>query len=177
VSGCQHHGYMYWAGAGTGRCRYSFCSLCRTQRAAEAVTPGETLKTNAFLQDHTKDLKPEKSVSLYTTSIAAEYKSGKDGAVPRHGVIYGAAEDEFLSRFDTMLDLYHDTDRLQDAILGILEGSVRAAASRYCLTNDIVLDVRLLIEEKGIEAGVEKLLEYVARRERKAKRDAQKMAA
>jgi hypothetical protein len=176
MSGCPHHGWMYWAGGGEGRCRYSFCSLCRTQRAAEAVRPGETLKVNTFLQDHAEALKPEKSVSVHTESIAAEYKSGRDNAVSRREVVKGAAEDEFLSRFDTMLNLY-DTDRLQDAILGILEGPVRAAASKYGLDKEIVFDVRLLIASQGIEAGVEKLLNYVKKRQRKADLAAQKLAA
>jgi hypothetical protein len=140
------------------------------------VSPGATVEANQFLKDKAKDLKPEKSTSVYATSIAAEYKSSRDGAPSRRSVVYGAAEDEFLSRFDTMLDLY-DTDRLQDAILGILEGPVRAAASRYGLDKEMVFDVRLLIASEGIEAGVEKLLNYVTKRQRKADLAALKLAA
>jgi hypothetical protein len=177
MGGCRHHGWAYWAGGGTGRCRYSFCSLCRTQRAAEAVGPGETLESNKFLRDNAEALAPEKSVSVHTTSIAAEYKSGRDNAPSPRAVVKGAAEDEFLNRFDTMLDLFYETDRLQDAIEGILDGPVRAAASKYGLDKEMVFDVRLLIESQGREAAVEKLLKYVQKRQRRADLASQKLAA
>ncbi len=173
---CPIHGWTSLAGAGAGRNKYTFCFLCRTLRAVEAVSPGETAKANGFLKEQAEALKPEKSVSVRATAVADLYKSTEESRLSRREVVAGAAEDELLSCFGNMADRW-DTDRLKDAILGILEGPVRAAASKYGLDKDMVFDVRLLIASEGVEAGVEKLLNYVKKRQRKADLAAQKLAA
>jgi hypothetical protein len=160
MAGCTQHGWMYWASGGYGRCKYSYCSLCRSQRASEAVSPGATVESNKFLKDHAKALEQEKSVSVRATKVADGFKSSEDSKLSRHEPVTGAAEDEFLSGFGSMSDRW-DTDRLKDAILGILEGSVRSAESKYGIDRNTIFRVRLIIATDGVEAGVEKLLAYV----------------
>jgi hypothetical protein len=173
MRGCPHHGWSYWASGGYGRCKYSFCSLCRTQRAAEVVRPGETLESNTFLKDHAEALKESKRREATVSKL---YTSSEDSKLSRHEPVTGAAEDEFLSGFGGMTDLW-DTDRLRDAILGILEGSVRSAESKYGIDRNTIFRVRLIIATDGVEAGVEKLLDYIRKQRLGNAQEPEKKAA
>lgn len=149
--GCSKHKYTYWASAGYGRNSYWYCALCRSLRTEEALETGAAAKTEAFLDsDDTK----KALEALNKTSSVKTANVGQAGKMP---------DDELLSRFGNLHDL-QDTDRLRDAIRGIMEGSVRAAASRYGLDKDLVFQVRLIIESNGLDAGVEKLLAYIKKR-------------
>ena len=159
MAGCSH-GWMYRASGGYGRCKYTFCCLCRSLQTAEAMSPGKAAEANSFLKDKADALKPEKSVSVRATKVAELYVPNKDNMLAPSGPITGAVEDEFLSGFGSMADRW-DTDRLRDAILGILEGSVRSAESKYGIDRNTIFRVRLIIATDGVEAGVEKLLDYV----------------
>jgi hypothetical protein len=155
MAGCEKHKYAYWASAGYGRNSYWYCALCRSLRTEETLEPGTTAKTEAFLES--KDTKKalealNKTSSVKTVNVNATDEDGK--RMP---------DDELLSQFGSLYDL-QDTDRLRDAIPGIMEGSVRAAASRYGLDKDLVFQVRLIIASNGLDAGVEKLLSYIKKR-------------
>src|ERR1700731_4680698 len=133
MKGCPHHVWSYWASGGYGRCKYSFCSLCRTQRAAEVVRPGETLESNRFLKDHADALKESKRREATVSTL---YISSEDRKLSRRERVAGAAEDEFLSSLRGMVDECDDREKLHRAVAGILEGTVRDAASRYGFSKD-----------------------------------------
>jgi hypothetical protein len=164
MAGCSKHGYTYWGTAGYGKNSYRYCTLCRSLRTEEAVEPGTTAETDAFLnsKDTKNVLKAVNDTSKLKTKSVSEFNTtNEDGDT--------MTDDELLSRFGSRFgSLYdlQDGDRLRDAILGIMQGSLRAAASRYGLGKDFVFEVRLIIEANrlDLDAGVEKVLAYLRKR-------------
>src|ERR1700688_2220253 len=70
---CSKHGYTYWGTAGYGKNSYRYCTLCRSLRTEEAVEPGTTAKTEAFLgSDNTKKALEalNKTTSVKTVSVS-----------------------------------------------------------------------------------------------------------
>jgi hypothetical protein len=95
----------------------------------------------------------------------------EDDRLGRNQRVTGAIEDEFLSAFGDLAEL-QDTDRLRDAVAGIMLGSIRAAALKYGLERDTVFRVRLMIELSGLDAGVQMLLTHIGNKRAEAAREA-----
>lgn len=152
--------------------------MCRTNRVQEKLDPGASAKANAFLKEHAEEIKPEKSTSVSTIRVAdCNINKGRseDDRLGRHQRVTGAIEDEFLSAFGNLAEL-QDTDRLRDAVAGIMLGSVRDAASKYGLERDTVFRVRLMIELSGLDAGVQMLLTHIGNKRAEAAREARRAA-